>query len=33
VMKFVDDGEVDDNVLNYYSPKDFSYDYKSQELK
>ena len=26
-------GEVDDNVLNYYSPKDFSYDYKSQELK
>ena len=26
-------GEVDDNVLNYYSPKDFSYDYKSQEVK
>ena len=26
-------GEVDDNVLNYYSPKEFSYDYKSQEVK
>ena len=26
-------GEVDDNVLNYYSPKEFSYDYVSTELK
>ncbi|KEA46625.1 transcriptional regulator [Campylobacter mucosalis] len=25
--------EVDDNTLNYYSPKDFSYDYTAQESK
>jgi len=25
-------GEVDGNTLNYYSPKDFSYDYRSKEL-
>jgi DNA-binding response regulator len=23
---------VDGNTLNYYSPKDFSYDYRSKEL-